>query len=84
MTFRNLLLGLTPDEFVGLCRTLDTVSFEQNSARMPDGQLHLILNTGHPDIQFSLSRADHDALRSGMLRTLRRLNLYQLLKIQSN
>ncbi|CAN5450550.1 hypothetical protein BH09BAC4_BH09BAC4_38510 [soil metagenome] len=84
LTFQNLLLGFSQDEFVGLCRIMDKADFEQCSALMPDGQLYMIVNTGHPDIQFSLSRIEFERFRAGLSQALRRMNLYQLLKIQSN
>ena len=84
LTFRNLLLGFAQDEFIGLCRTIDGVNFEQGSTLMPNGQPYLIINTGHPDIQFSLSKAEFGLFHAGLLQALRRLNLYQLLKLQAN
>lgn len=84
LTFQNLLLGFSQDEFISLCRTMDGINFDESSVRMPNGQLHLIINTGHPDIQFCLSKAEFDSFHTGLLQALRRLNLYQLLKIQVN
>ncbi|GAB4030395.1 hypothetical protein GCM10028774_05010 [Spirosoma jeollabukense] len=63
---------------------MDQADFQQCSALMPDGQLHMIVNTGHPDIQFSLSRSEFERFKAGLSQALRRLNLYQLLKNQSN
>ena len=84
LTFQNLLLGFSSNEFIGLCRIMDQADFEQCSSLMSDGQLHMIVNTGHPDIQFSLSRAEFTRFQAGLSQALRRMNLYELLKGQSN
>ncbi|MVM28841.1 hypothetical protein GO755_02265 [Spirosoma sp. HMF4905] len=84
LTFNNLLLGFKQDEFIALCKTIEQVNFEQSSSLMSNGQPYLIVNTGHPDIQFSLSQLDFDRFRVGLMQALRRMNLHQLLKIQSN
>ncbi|UFH54114.1 DUF6686 family protein [Spirosoma sp. KNUC1025] len=84
LTFQNLLMGFTRDEFIALCRTLHDADFEQRSTPMPNGESYLVINTGHPDIQFSLSRTEFGLLRNGLLHALRRLNLYQQLKNQAN
>ena len=84
LTFQNLLLGFTHDEFINFSRSLTNINFGQSSVLMTDGRLHLIMNTGHPDIQLSLSRADFDLFRIGSLQAVRRLSLYQSLKTQAN
>ncbi|QMW03864.1 DUF6686 family protein [Spirosoma foliorum] len=84
LTFNNLLLGFKQEEFIALCKTIETVDFEQCCTLMTNGQPYLIVNTGHPDIQFSLSKIDFGRFRTGLIQALRRMNLHQLLKIQSN
>lgn len=84
LTFGNLLLGFTQDEFVNFVQGLASINFEQSSVLMADGQLHLVINTGHPDVQFSLPKVDFDLFRLGLLQALRRLDLYQSLKNQIN
>lgn len=84
LTFRNLLLGFAQDEFINFSHSLTNINFEQSSVLMADGQLHLVINTGHPDIQISLPKADFDLFRVGSLQALRRLDLYQSLKNQAN
>lgn len=84
LTFQNLLLGFSQEEFVGLCKTIEQINFEQCSLLMSNGQPYLIVNTGHPDIQFSLSQPEFDRFRAGLGQVLRRMNLHKLLKIQSN
>ncbi len=84
LTFKNLLLGFSHNEFMELCRHVNQVSFDQCSTLMADGQSHLIINTCHPDIQFSLSRLEFDLFQAGLSKALRLLGLYNLLKIQSN
>ena len=84
LTFQNLLLGFKQDEFIALCQTIEQVQFDQSSTLMTNGQSYLIINTGHPDIQFSLSQPEFDRFQTGLAQALRRMNLHQLLKFQSN
>ncbi|MFD2933460.1 hypothetical protein [Spirosoma flavum] len=84
LTFKNILLGFDHSEFVELCRNIGQVNFDQCGMLMPDGQLHMIINTSHPDVQFSLSRIEFDLFQAGLSKALRLLGLYDLLKIQSN
>ena len=84
LTFHNLLLGFAQEEFIGLCQMIETVSFDGSSTLMPNGQPYLIIKTGHPDIQFSLSLPEFDCFRTGLRHALRRMNLHELLRIQSN
>ncbi|WP_460949639.1 DUF6686 family protein [Spirosoma daeguense] len=84
LTFQNLLLGFTQDEFTVFCRIIDGVNFDKSSAVMPDGQPQLIVNTGHSDIQFSLLKPEFERLKSGLHDALRRMNLHKLLKLQTN
>lgn len=84
LIYHNLVLGFKQDEFIGLCQTLDTVNFEQSRVLLPDGQPYLIIKTGHPDIQLSLSETEYIGFRAGLQQALRRMNLHELLRLQSN
>ncbi|WP_080057447.1 DUF6686 family protein [Spirosoma aerolatum] len=84
LIYNNLVLGFKHEEFIGLCQTLDSVNFDQSSVLLPDGQPYLIIKTGHPDIQLSLSKVEYNSFRAGLQQALRRMNLHQLLRLQSN
>ncbi|WP_461090839.1 hypothetical protein [Spirosoma gilvum] len=84
LIYHNMVLGFKNEEFIGLCQTLESVNFDESSVLLPDGQWHLIIKTGHPDIQFNLSRSEFESFRAGLHQALRRMNLHQLLRLQSN
>lgn len=84
LTFRNLLIGFEQADFLDLCQTVGQVNFDESCTVFPGGQLHLVINTGHPDIQFMLSRPEFTTFSKGLSQASRWIELQQLLKIQSN
>ncbi|UII32866.1 hypothetical protein LVD17_03345 [Fulvivirga ulvae] len=62
-TFKNLLIGFDPDQFVGFGRFLSRINFEKHCIRHSAKPPYLIINTCHHDIQFALFREEFEEFR---------------------
>ncbi|MDN5212899.1 hypothetical protein QQ020_12610 [Fulvivirgaceae bacterium BMA12] len=61
--YKNLLVGFKPREFASFSRLFNQIDFEMAAIRFPDGHDHIVVNTCHPDIQFSFTKAEFEEFR---------------------
>src|SRR5690606_7979376 len=79
LSINNLLLRFNSKEFKTLSQLILKLSFRNNSVRFPDGELRLILNTGHKDIQCSFKAHEFAKLKSALTESLLLMNAHAIL-----
>lgn len=63
MLYKNLLVSFEPKEFAKFCEGFSKLDFYSNCVYFPNGKTYLVVDTAHPDIQFSFNEAEFDELK---------------------
>jgi len=78
--YHNLLIGFHHRDFIAWARSVLKVDFMKNACLFPDGEMHLILNTCHQDIQFTFTEKEFQEIREGLSQALLLLEAQKLVQ----
>lgn len=80
--YRNILVGFQLRSFLNWGNSLLGIPFEQHARTFPCGDDYFVLNSCHPDIQFTFSRLEFKAIKEGIVQALLLLEAQAL--VQTN
>ena len=64
--YRNVLIGFDVLEFFNFSTALLSADFDRRSLYFPDRKKHLVVNTGHQDIQLTFTRRELSRINDGL------------------
>lgn len=82
--YHNLLVGFNFKDFITWADSVLKVDFTKNAYLFPDGEMQLIINTCHQDIQFAFTKKEFLKLKEGLSQALLILEAQNLVNQKKN
>lgn len=79
--YNNLLVAFNHEEFEGFSQIFEYMNFDKRCVQFPGDRKHIIVDTCHPDIQFTFKRHEFEELKIALQQSLVIIQAQQILNI---